>query len=179
MVNLVDITDYEAPYEVVSNNDQVVERVKDIISYAQEKYLIKILGKLEYDKLNALNTAANIAANAEWNSFVNGTDYEDNGKTFKYSGIKKPLRLLMFYDIQKALLYDPIVLGYSKTEYQEGVKIFPTDKVIESWNEAVNIIEKYEYIYSYWPTVMRFLYDNETDYPDLLFTHFEYKNRYL
>jgi hypothetical protein len=173
MENLISIQDFKSPVALINSDADVAARITDIISFAQKKYLMQILGKMEYDKFDAAPT------NAEWTNFVNGTVYTKSGNTYKYEGITEPLKHLIFFDIQKELSNDPIGLGYVEAEYREGRKLFPIDKVIESWNYAVNIISEYESKFAYYPTVRRFLYDNETDYPDLLFTNFEFKNRFL
>lgn len=175
MENLIKVSDFKAPIKVFATNENLNARINDLISYAQEHYLIWILGKLEYDKL----ASADLETNTAWQRFVNGHSYDLSGTTYYYKGIKDPLKHLLFYDILTELHTDPIPHGYSQAEYEEGRKVFPAVRAARSYNHACDLIYDYEKKFADYPTVYRFLTDFENDYPDLLFRPIKKMNPFL
>jgi hypothetical protein len=162
MDNLISIKDFKAPIAIINSDKDTEERVNDVISYAQENYLIRILGALEYNKLNA----ATLEGDTEWTRFINGVNYTVGGTEYKYGGIKNPLKHLIFYDIQTEFANDPIPLGHSAEQFDKGRKVIPVHRITRSWNYAVDLIQDYDCKQWDFVTVYRFLQDNETDYPE-------------
>jgi hypothetical protein len=171
MDNLITVSDFKAPYKIIANDEAVQQRVSEVIAFAQSDFLQRILGRLEYDKLEAS------PSNAEWVSFISGKNYTAGGVDYKYAGIKAPLAMYAFKFIQDEFLSDPVPLGYISREFKNGKYAYPANRVIESWNRMVNLTFGYNYRDGYYPTVERFLLDNETDYPDLVIRQIDYMHK--
>jgi hypothetical protein len=174
MDNLIKLSQFSAPIKVLSNNENIEARLNDVISEAQERYLFRILGVIEYNRLKD----ADLTGSNEWTRFVNGHTYTKNGKEYRYGGIKNVLLHLIFYDLQRELINDPILRGYSQAEYAEGMKVIPNRRIVQSWNKGVDLLSDYMYEIADYPTVENFLNDFDTDYPDWNYKRFKKINQF-
>lgn len=142
----------------------------------------------------------------KWLNLVNGTDYTVNGETYNWQGLliqegafKKSL--LAYYTFYHWLYYNQSTLsgvGEVVLQSKNAISINSTQRLISVWNEFVEMYQgkqnKYTYneyyhrgikvidwlgcnTNDYYVSLVKFLSDNDTDYPNATLKLYNVKNQ--
>lgn len=155
---------------------------------------------------NITNGKLDTGAPAKWQNLVNGVDYTVDGNTYNWHGLliqegafKKSL--LAYYVFYHWLSYNQSTMsgvGEVVLQAKNAISINSTQRLISVWNEFVEMYQgketKYTYneyyhngikvidwmgnnTNNYYASLVKFLSDNDTDYPDANLRLYDMKNQ--
>lgn len=167
----------------------------------------KALGSVLFNQLNSnvTNGVLSNTAPQKWKDLVNGKTYTKDGKSYVWEGLLQtkgtfPKSLLAYYTYYYWLMDNVSLVsgvGELRGESKNTVNVNSTQRLTTIWNEFVKMYQGentcyngVKYVYNGVPiadyynqnsgnyvSLLQFLKDNETDYPDATLEMFEFKNQ--
>ncbi len=167
----------------------------------------KALGSVLFNQLNSniTNGVLSNTAPQKWKDLVNGKTYTKDDKTYVWEGLLQTKgtfkkSLLAYYTYYYWLMDNVstmVGIGEVRGEAKNAVNVNSTQRLTTVWNEFIKlyqgendcyILQKYLYngvpVSDYYNnnqnnyvSLLRFLKDNETDFPDATLEMFEFKNQ--
>lgn len=155
---------------------------------------------------NISNGNLNSDAPQKWLNLVNGVEYTKNGKTYYWKGLKYKegafkmslLTPYVYYHWLKDNQSKVMGVGEVVLDAKNGINVNSTQRLVNTWNDFVRLYQEatYEYektVYHYrgvkvtdyignstnnnYVSLIKFLYDNDTDYPDAPLKCYKFENQ--
>jgi hypothetical protein len=172
MDRLITNTDFKNPMKVYFQDGKKTQTyLNDIIDRYQKKILLDILGYELY-----YNFEDQYPDGGFWDEFVDGKDYTNNGINYEYEGIKDVLVGMIFYYYEKSQKTKRASEDRIISKFNESIKYMPAELVVESWNDAVDLIESR---IENKPTVYNFIDHNYTGSIEWVYTREEKINMFI
>lgn len=167
----------------------------------------KALGSVLFTQLdsNVTNGVLSNTAPQKWKDLVNGKTYTKDGKSYVWEGLLQTKgtfkkSLLAYYTYYYWLMDNVSTMGgvgEVRGEAKNAVNVNSTQRLTTIWNEFVRMYQGenacfkgVKYVYNGVPiadfynqnsgnyvSLLQYLKDNETDYPDATLEMFEFKNQ--
>ena len=154
---------------------------------------------------NITNGKLNVGAPAKWQNLVNGTTYVKDGKTFAWNGLiyqsgafkSSLLTPYVFYHWLEYNQSKVTGIGEVVVNSKNAINVNSNQRLTSAWNSFVKQYQDgiYEFAYdryyrmgikvvdwygnntnNQFVSLIQFLNDNETDYPDASLIKYKYKN---
>lgn len=108
--------------------------VQGFIDDFEPEFLQKALG---YDLWKAFSAGIEGSGpyDDKWDDLINGVEYQRNGKTEKFVGLKKPLANYVYYKFIEDDAISQTLVGAAVTETDNAKRVSPMPKLMDAWNQ--------------------------------------------
>jgi hypothetical protein len=152
---LISISDFEG-FPAISVNTNVVKKLNPYIKEAQELDLLPILGQeLYWALMEDFEASPSLAT---YSDLFNGSEYTLNGRTYKHQGLKPALIYFTYARYR---------MNANEEETATGlvIKNNPYSEPASEKSIARRVDQARSAAFAYMEPVIKFLNDNEEDYP--------------
>lgn len=201
------IREIHVPNVNESNTDSGVKLEYFIDEKVRLLLSTKALGNVLFTEFNGYvaNGVLSNTAPQKWKDLVNGKTYTKDGESYVWEGLLQtkgtfPKSLLAYYTYYYWLMDNVSLLGgvgEVRGEAKNAISVNSTQRLVKVWEDFVKMYQGenacyngVKYIYNGVPitdyynqnsgnyvSLLQYLYDNETDYPDATLEMFEFKNQ--
>lgn len=105
----------------------------------------------------------------KWLKLREGFTYTDNGKVYRYGGLKELLVPYIYSEYIRKNFVNVAKLGVNQPKTENSTVVGPADEIVRAYNEFVRLLGKSYFGYSSVNTFYGFYWINRADYTDLCF----------